>query len=152
MRVRIKQIADQGAVLSFGKPGAIHLRVGYQDNSGDNPFPYLKDADANVANVVQILDFTRAEETSWQMRYDIDFATFGVPGLSFFARYLRGDGYEIAGENGKEWERNLDPSYVVQAGPLKNLGIRWRNAMVRSDGAGELDENHLILSYTIPLK
>ncbi|EWC40921.1 MULTISPECIES: OprD family porin [Stutzerimonas] len=140
------------SLLLSANHGAHTFRVGYQDNSGDNPFPYLLDADANVANVVQILDFTRAEETSWQVRYDIDFATFGVPGLTFFARYLRGDGYEIAGESGKEWERDLDLSYVVQDGPLKNLGIRWRNAMVRSDSAGELDENRLILSYTIPLK
>jgi hypothetical protein len=140
------------SILLSAGIGAHTFRVGYQDNTGDNPFPYLQDADANVANVVQILDFTRAEERSWQVRYDIDFATFGAPGLTFFARYLKGDGYEIAGQDGKEWERNLDLSYVVQDGPLKNLGVRWRNAMVRSDGAGELDENRLIVSYTIPLK
>ncbi|MFO7073743.1 OprD family outer membrane porin, partial [Pseudomonas aeruginosa] len=38
------------------------------------------------------------------------------------------------------------------SGPMKNFGVRWRNATVRSDGAGELDENRLILSYTLPLK
>jgi hypothetical protein len=132
--------------------GAHSFRVALQDNSGDDAFPYVQDADANVANVVQILDFTRAEERSWQVRYDFDFTSYGVPGLSFFARYLKGDGYEIAGQSGKEWERDLDVSYLVQEGPLKNLGVRWRNAMVRSDGAGELDENRLIVSYTIPLK
>ncbi len=139
------------ALLSANR-GAHTFRVGYQDNSGDSPLPYLQDADPNVANVVQVLEFTRARETSWQLRYDIDFASFGVPGLTFFARYLRGDGYEFAGQNGKEWERDLDVSYVVQSGPLKNLGVRWRNAMVRSDAAGHLDDNRLILSYTIPLK
>ncbi|MFG9942994.1 OprD family outer membrane porin [Pseudomonas aeruginosa] len=41
---------------------------------------------------------------------------------------------------------------MVQSGPLKNFGVRWRNATVRSDGAGELDENRLILSYTLSLK
>ncbi|WP_437883154.1 OprD family porin [Pseudomonas sp. LRF_L74] len=132
--------------------GAHTFRVGYQDNSGDSPFPYLQDTDANAANVVQILDFTRAQETSWQVRHDLDFTLFGVPGLTMINRYIRGDGYQIAGRSGKEWERNLDITYVVQQGPLKNLGIRWRNATVRSDGAGELDENRLILSYTLPLK
>lgn len=35
---------------------------------------------------------------------------------------------------------------------LKNLGVRWRNAMVRSNASiGDLDENRLIVSYTIPL-
>jgi hypothetical protein len=132
--------------------GAQTFRVGYQDNSGDSPFPYLQDADTYGANVVQILDFTRARETSWQLRHDLDFAAFGVPGLTVINRYIHGDGYEIGGQSGKEWERNLDVTYVVQSGPLKNLGVRWRNASVRSDGAGELDENRLILSYTLPLK
>jgi hypothetical protein len=132
--------------------GAHTFRVGYQDNSGHSPFPYLQDTDTNAANVVQILDFTRAQETSWQIRHDLDFAPFGLPGLTMINRYIRGDGYEIAGHSGKEWERNLDLTYIVQSGPFKNVGIRWRNATVRSDGAGELDENRLILSYTFALK
>ncbi len=140
------------SVLLSANLGAHTWRVGYQDNSGSSPFPYLQDADPNVANVVQILDFTRAQERSWQVRYDVNMAGYGIPGLTFLARYLHGDGFEVAGSNAKEWERNLDVSYVVQSGPLKNFGVRWRNAMVRSDAAGELDENRLILSYTIAFK
>ena len=79
-------------------------------------------------------------------------AAFGVPGLTFLARYLRGDGFEVAGSNAQEWERDLDVSYVIQSGPLKNVGMRWRNAMVRSDALGDLDENRLILSYTYAFK
>ena len=127
-------------------------RVGYQDNRGRSPLPFLQDADPNVANVVQILDFTRAQESSWQARYDVNMAAFGVPGLTFLARYLRGDGFEVAGSNAQEWERDLDVSYVIQSGPLKNVGMRWRNAMVRSDALGDLDENRLILSYTYAFK
>lgn len=132
--------------------GPQSVRLGYQQNRGRSPFPHLQDADANVANVVQILDFTRAEERSWQARYDLDFAPLGVPGLTALVRYLKGDGYEIDGQSGQEWERDLDVSYVVQSGPLKNVGVRWRNASVRSDGAGDIDENRLILSYNIPLR
>jgi hypothetical protein len=132
--------------------GAQTFRIGYQNNSGDSPFPYLQDADTYGANVVQILDFTRARERSWQVRHDLDFAAYGLPGLVVINRYIRGDGYQVGGQAGKEWERNLDVTYVVQSGPLKNFGVRWRNATVRSDGAGELDENRLILSYTLPLK
>lgn len=132
--------------------GAHTLRLGYQRNNGDSPFPHLQDADSNVANVVQVLDFTRAGERSWQARYDYNFAALGVPGLTAFVRYLRGDGYQVGNDEGREWERDLDVSYVVQGGPLKNLGIRWRNASMRSDTAGDVDENRLILSYSIPLK
>jgi hypothetical protein len=140
------------SVLLSANLGAHTWRVGFQDNRGGSPFPYLQDADPNVANVVQILDFTRAGERSWQARYDVNMAAYGVPGLTFLARYLQGDGFDVAGGNGQEWERDLDVSYVVQSGPLKNLGVRWRNAMVRSDALGDLDENRLIVSYTYAFK
>lgn len=141
------------SVLLSASTGTHTFRVGYQDNGGDTPFPYLQDADANVANVVQILDFTRAKERSWQARYDLDFAKLGVPGLVFLTRYLKGDNFDVAGGDGKEWERDIDVTYTVQEGPLKNVSVRWRNAMVRSNASiGDLDENRLILSYTLPLK
>lgn len=145
---------DNGLLTSWVSAGhgPQTVRLGYQDNRGRSPFPHLQDADANVANVVQILDFTRAQERSWQARYDMDFAALGVPGLTALVRYLKGDGYTLRGMDGEEWERDLDVSYVVQSGPLKNVGIRWRNATVRSDAAGEIDENRLILSYSIPLR
>jgi len=38
-----------------------------------------------VANAVQVLCFDRAQERSWQARYDLDFAALGVPGLTAFA-------------------------------------------------------------------
>jgi hypothetical protein len=41
--------------------------------------------------------------------------------------------------------------YVFQEGALKNLGVRWRNASVRSNFANDIDENRLIVSYTLPL-
>ncbi|MDT4877564.1 Porin-like protein NicP [compost metagenome] len=53
--------------------------------------------------------------------------------------------------DGKEWERNTDIAYVVQGGPLKNLGLRLRNATTRSNFGSDLDENRLILSYSLAL-
>lgn len=128
------------------------FRVGYQDSDGDTAFPYLAETDPYIANYVQILDFTRADEQSWQARYDINFASLGVPGLSAFTRYVRGDNFTVGGSEGKEWERDIDVSYTIQSGKLKNLALRWRNAMVRSDATRDIDENRLILSYTIALK
>jgi len=135
--------------------GAHTFRLGYQDNSGDSAFPFLAETDPAIANYVQILDFTRADQQSWQARYDVNFATYGVPGLTAFVRYITGDNFDGAGgQSGKEWERDLDVTYTLQEGTFKNLAFRWRNAMVRSNAAatgGDLDENRLIVSYSIPL-
>ena len=142
---------DLTSVNLWAGLGAHTFRLGYQEVGGDNAFPFLAETDPYIVNYLQILDFTRKDEKSWQARYDVNFASYGVPGLVAFVRYVTGDGFEVANQNGKEWERDLDISYTVQEGPLKNLGVRWRNAMVRSDALGELDENRLIVSYTIPL-
>ena len=40
---------------------------------------------------------------------------------------------------------------TIQSGALKNLNLKWRNATVRSDFGNDMDENRLILSYSMPL-
>lgn len=128
------------------------FRLGYQYNAGDSALPFIHDTDLpGVANAVQVLRFDRAQERSWQARYDLDFATLGVPGLTAFARYVRGDNFQVAGEEGSEWERNLDVTYVIQSGPLKNLALRWRNVELRGDVTGRRDENRVIIAYSLPL-
>nr|MBO2511992.1 outer membrane porin, OprD family [Gammaproteobacteria bacterium] len=142
-----------GAMFTYSL-GAHTLGAGYQAMRGDTGFAYINGTDAALVNFVQIGDFANKDETSWQLRYDYDFAALGLPGLSFMTRYLSGDGIDLgAGRpEGKEWERDTDIGYVVQSGPLKNLGIRWRNATVRSSHFGnDLDENRLILSYSLAL-
>ncbi|PZR40735.1 MAG: outer membrane porin, OprD family [Ectopseudomonas oleovorans] len=128
--------------------GAHTFRLGYQKVSGHGAFPFLNETDPYIVNYIQILDFTREDEKSWQARYDVNFASYGIPGLTAFVRYVTGDGFDgVGGASGKEWERDVDISYVIQQGPLKNLGVRWRNAMVRSNAnIGDLDENRLIVS------
>jgi len=147
---------DLDSRLTSGMASAsrgIHtLRLGYQYNAGDSALPFLHDTDApGAANAIQGLRFDRAGERSWQARYDIDFAGLGVPGLVAFVRYVRGDNFEVAGEEGKEWERNVDVSYTMQSGPLRGLSLRWRNVEMQGDVTGRRDENRLILAYTIPL-
>lgn len=144
---------DLTSVNLWAGIGAHTFRVGYQKVGGDNAFPFLTETDPYIVNYIQILDFTRKDEKSWQARYDVNFASYGIPSLTAFVRYVTGDGFDgVGGASGKEWERDVDISYIIQQGPLKNLGVRWRNAMVRSNASiGDLDENRLIVSYTIPL-
>lgn len=126
--------------------------VGYQQMSGDTALPYIDGTDPYLINFVQINDFAGAKEKSWQLRYDFNFAAVGVPGLTFMSRYVKGHDVELASNaTGNEWERNTELQYIFQSGALKNLGIRWRNASYRSDFARGVDENRLIISYSIPL-
>ncbi|WP_439858941.1 OprD family porin [Pseudomonas sp. MBLB4136] len=140
-----------GAMLTYSLNGHA-FGAGYQRMSGDDPFPYIASSDPYLVNFIQINDFANVDERSWQARYDYNFAAIGLPGLTFMSRYVSGDNVRVGARNdGKEWERNTDIAYVVQQGPLQNLGIRWRNASVRSNFGNDLNENRLILSYSLAL-
>lgn len=142
-----------GAMFTYSQAGHA-LGLGYQGMSGRTGFATINGADAYLVNSVQYGDFANRDERSWQVRYDFDFASVGVPGLTFMTRYLSGSNIDLGSDRpeGKEWERNTDLAYVIQSGPLKNLGVKVRNASVRTRHFGSsLDENRLIFSYTLPL-
>ncbi|MCO8310083.1 OprD family porin [Pseudomonas mandelii] len=136
---------------------------GYQVSNGSSDFPWLNQGDGSSAYLTtdsQIAKFARAGERTWQARYSYDFAKVGVPGLTAGMVYLRGDNIDTnrtssaaAGNNSSEWERDLTVGYVVPEGPLKNVGIMWKNATWRTNipGVRSQDENRLIVSYSIPL-
>ncbi|MDH4584366.1 OprD family porin [Pseudomonas sp. BN415] len=140
-------------MFSLGK-GAHRFSAAFQRMSGDSAFPFLNGGDPYVVNLVTFNTFTRAEEDAWQLRYDYDFAALGIPGLTFMTRYVDGRNVKTAnGDDGEEWERDSDLAYVIQSGALKGLSLRWRNVTFRS-GNGlttDLDENRLILGYTLAL-
>ena len=141
-----------GAMVTYGLDGHA-FGLGYQKMSGDTGFAYINGTDPFLVNYVQIGDFANKDEKSYQARYDFNFASIGIPGLTFMTRYLTGDNVDRGRgiSEGKEWERNSELMYVFQEGALKNLGVRWRNASVRSNFANDIDENRLIVSYTLPL-
>ncbi len=141
-----------GAMLTYSHSGH-SFGLAYQKMSGDTGFAYVNGADPFLHNFVQIRDFGNKDEKSWQARYDFDFAAIGVPGLKFMTRYLSGDNIDrgVGVSEGKEWERDIDVTYTFQEGALKNLSVRWRNAMVRDNFDRNIDENRLIVSYTLPL-
>ncbi|MDN3221471.1 OprD family porin [Pseudomonas nunensis] len=141
-----------GALFTY-RLGANAFTAGYQQMSGDTGFAYVAGADNALINLVQINDFGNQDEHSWQLRYDFDFAALGVPGLTFMTRYINGDNVDRGPglSEGKTWERNTDLAYVFQDGPLKNLGLRLRNASTRSNIGSDLDENRVIVSYSVPI-
>jgi hypothetical protein len=141
-----------GAMVTYGL-GGHSFGLGYQKMSGDTGFAYINGTDPFLVNYVQIGDFANKDEQSWQARYDFNFASIGIPGLTFMTRFLSGDNID-RGNNvseGKERERNSELMYVFQEGTLKNLGVRWRNATMRNNFGRDIDENRLIVSYTLPL-
>ena len=136
------------------KLGYNSFGLGYQKMSGDTGYAYIELVDPFLTNYVQIRDFAATDEKSWQARYDYNFAGLGIPGLSLMTRYISGSNIYMGANasRGSEWERDTDIAYVFQDGPLKNLGVKWRNSTLRSDiSLGKVDENRLIVSYTIPL-
>jgi len=141
-----------GALFTY-KHGAHAFTGGYQHMSGDTGFAYVAGGDNALINLLQINDFGNQDERSWQVRYDYDFAAMGIPGLSLMTRYVSGDNVDrgAGASEGKTWERNTDIAYVIQSGPLKNLGFKLRNATTRSNFQSDLDENRFIVSYSLPL-
>jgi imipenem/basic amino acid-specific outer membrane pore len=147
------------------------LTLAFQKVNGDTPFDYIGIGDNNrggdsifLANSIQYSDFNAPGEKSWQARYDLNMATYGVPGLSFMARYVTGtdiDGTHtpsnstytgLYGADGSHHETNVEAKYVVQTGPAKDLSFRIRQAFHRAntdEGEGDVNEFRLIVDYPI---
>lgn len=133
--------------------GAHKFGAGYQNLSGDGDFAY-PGLDPYSVNLVTINVFTKANTDAWQARYDYDFAALGVPGLTFMTRYVNGRNIDTAKiSGGREWERDTDLVYTFQSGTIKGLNIRLRNASLRSSNGltSDIDENRIIIGYTLPL-
>jgi imipenem/basic amino acid-specific outer membrane pore len=139
--------------------GAHKFTLAYQRSSGDNAYYYGVDGNSTifVSNSIQISDFVGREEKSYQARYDLNMATYGVPGLSFMTRYVMGDNIKTNGlGEGKENEWNIESKYVVQEGPAKDLSFRARFANYRSNGAysgysPDVYDTRLIIEYPLSI-
>ena len=135
--------------------GAHKFTLGHQRSTGDTSYRY-GDIDGNgtiwLNNSVQYSDFNQKDETSWQVRYDVNMASYGVPGLSFMTRYTVGDGIDLATDGSAE-ERELDfeAKYVIQEGAAKDLSFRIRNAFYRADNELDSDINDFRLIVEYPL-
>ena len=145
------------------------LTLGFQKVNGNTPFDYIGIGDNNrggdsifLANSIQYSDFNGPGERSWQGRYDLNMAEYGVPGLTFMTRYIHGDNmkdvatdtaYSAIGyqKGDTEHETNLEAKYVLQSGPAKDLSFRIRQAWHRGSDStgGDQDEFRLIVDYPL---
>jgi imipenem/basic amino acid-specific outer membrane pore len=161
--------------------GAHTFTVAHQRVNGNTPFDYLGVETGNgkynpagsiwLANSSQFADFNAPGEQSYKLQYDLDASSFGVPGLSFMTRYVRGTDADGSGadangaygfynslEDGKEWERDIQVMYVLQDGPAKDLSFTLRQATYRGNGemnatnsGSDNDEIRLITSYPLDI-
>ncbi|WP_263143653.1 OprD family porin [Pseudomonas sp. RIT-PI-AD] len=144
----------------------------YQQVDSDEPMDWIgfgtMGGGVALANAVQYATFTEANERSWQLRYDLNLAAYGVPGLTFMTRYLRGDNignedsdntyytsrYRYEGNDAHHWERDIEARYVVQSGSAKNLSFRVRQATHRASTGyryADIDEVRLIIDYPLDI-
>lgn len=138
----------------FGlKAGGNTFYVGLQKVSGDAWMRVNGTNGGSLANDSFNNTYENAEERSWQLRHDYNFAAMGIPGLTLMNRYISGSNIETAStDDGKEWGRDTELAYTIQSGPAKNLNIKWRNSSFRSEvNNRDLDENRLIFNYPISI-
>lgn len=145
-----------GVMTSLKKSGH-SLGLGYQRMLGYSAFPLLNGYAASPYLVNwSPTGFSKAHETSWQLRYDYDFVTLGVPGLKFMSRFIRGSNIDSinANQKGSEWEATTSIGYVIQSGDFKDLAFEWRHIDQRANysmskvAPQHYDENRLITTYT----
>lgn len=160
-RAKAGEVDNRNLSALFGyRLGGHRFSLGYMHASGDTATPYISGTELmGMSELTMSSDFLNAKERTWQAIYDYDFAAAGVPGLKSRLRYVRGDHIELAAfnaEDRKERELQMELGYVIQSGPLKNLGLLARKSIYRNDfpgGAAFRDENQtrFLVLYTLPI-
>ncbi|QQE91384.1 OprD family porin [Azotobacter chroococcum] len=157
-RLRSASRVDRGRIDNHFFNGTWTLTVkahkfgaGYQRLSGDGDFPF-PGLDPYSTNLSMYNPFTKAETDAWQLRYEYDFSTLGIPGLTFSNKHVKAHNVKTATvDNAHEWERNTDLAYVIQNGPLKGVNFRLRNASFRASNGlkTQVDETRIIIGYNL---
>jgi len=138
--------------------GAHAFILAHQRVSGDRGYDYdIGDGGISiwVANSYYS-DFNLKDERSWQASYELDFSTFGAPGLFWKTAYVYGDNIDTGAGEGKEREFFNQVQYVVQSGPVKDLSLKLRNSIYRSnnalsDASPDLNEIRAFVEYPLSI-
>ena len=102
-------------------------------------------------------DFNSKDERSWQASYELDFSGYGVPGLFWKTAYVYGDNVDTGTGEGKEREFFNQVQYVVQSGPAKDLSLKLRNSIYRSNSdmrdyySEDLNEIRAFIEYPLSI-
>jgi imipenem/basic amino acid-specific outer membrane pore len=150
------------------------VTLGFQKVNGSTPFDYIGLGDNGggatgdsifLANSIQYSDFNGPGERSFKLQYDLAMASYGVPGLSFMARYVHGSHIENTNnvhyakfygddKGATHNETNVEAKYVIQSGPVKDLSFRTRLAWHNASGNqadGDAGNFRLIVDYPITI-
>ncbi|MDT4847774.1 Porin D [compost metagenome] len=134
--------------------GAHALILAHQRNTGDAGFAYdFGDGGSSIylANSYYS-DFNLKDERSWQASYELDFGTYGVPGLSYKFAYVHGSNISVVNDDdATEREIFNQFKYVVQEGAAKDLSFKLRNSIYRADNdvGPDLNEVRAFIEYPL---
>jgi len=145
--------------------GPHRVGLGWQKVAGDTPFDYVTRGAIWLGNASQLSDFNAPRERSWQLRYEVDAASWGAPGLTLGAAYIRGSGIDGShvparggyawlgyGKDGRHRERDLWLRYTVQEGSAKGLAFLLRYGVHRNDKAqAELNTRQIRVALEYPM-
>ena len=151
---RIGNVSSRTAYgLLSAATGGHTLYLGLQRVSGDTGWMSVYGSSGRtLGNDMFNGNFSNADERSWQVRYDYNFAALGVPGLLAMVRYGHGDNATTKqGTNGKEWERDTEVGYTIQSGNFKNLSLRVNNATNRRSFNSDFDQTRVVISYPLSM-
>lgn len=127
------------------------VTLAWQQVNGNEYFDYLHETGSNYLTNALFSDFNGPNEKSVRIAYNVDMATYGVPGLKLNTYNARGWGidgthyqgvaYNVRGlQDANHYEYGLGISYAVQSGVMKKTAIRATYAIHRAS-AGQIDGN-----------
>ncbi|BAN46498.1 OprD family porin [Metapseudomonas resinovorans] len=134
--------------------GAHAFLLAHQRNTGDAGYAFDFGDGGNAIYLANsyYADFNLKDERSWQASYELDFATYGAPGLNYKFAYVRGSQIDVGpGSTGSEREIFNQVSYVLQEGPAKDLSFKLRNSIYRADNRVGPDLNEIRAFIEYPL-
>ena len=147
------------------------LTLAWQQIEGNEYFDYVWESSGNYMANSLYSDYNGPNERSWQLRYDLDAAPYGMPGLTLGLWHAKGwgidgshyrggrngrhAGYAVSGlYNAGHEENGVVLSYVVQSGSLCKTTLRTIVYNHRARGGqidGSYDEVRFVINIPLQL-